>query len=158
MRLPDVSDVCTTPSSDVVRGTVAHSLISCRDLRYYNEKSHAARVVGGNSRESGDVETSHTRLGFGPILGPTKQLRNSGLAEMKQPQCSRGLAEGLLPTRDAGTEAKFRLLRENDLVKLINEKWGTVRSGRNFYTLLFYQVLKHLPSISGQHCFAGRKY
>ena len=37
--------------------------------------------------------------------------------KLKQPQFSRGLAEGLLPTRDAGTEAKFKILRERDMGK-----------------------------------------
>ncbi len=56
-----------------------------------------------------------------------------GLAEKKMPQYSRGLAEGLLPTRDAvsnetvapglpnaraiGTGAKFKILREPDMGK-----------------------------------------
>jgi len=56
-----------------------------------------------------------------------------GLAEKKMPQYSRGLAEGLLPTRDAvsnetvapglpnaraiGTGAKLKILREPDMGK-----------------------------------------
>ncbi len=48
----------------------------------------------------------------------------SGLAEMKQPQFRRGLAEGLLPTRDAGTEADFRVRHEADMVKWEKDNWG----------------------------------
>jgi hypothetical protein len=61
--------------------------------------------------------------------------------KLKQPQFSRGLAEGLLPTRDAGTDDKTRILRELDMGK---REQGKALGWRDAL-LLILKLPKRLP-------------
>ncbi len=118
------------------------ALSAAGDLRYYNEKSHAARVVGSNPRESG-TEAVHTRLGFDASLGAqaskVKVITKGEIENMPAASYSAndGIAQSMpLPRAEA----------ESRIKSILGDKLGKVLIDSGLVTLVdTEQGLRNLP-------------